>query len=133
VPAAFLMGSCGCGMLLGHYYLIAPSLSFKPLRRATYLVVGAVGMWAISVGASVVTASSANQHQLLWGEQAVPFWLLVVGSGGVFTAGVVFCAWYRARMRSNQPATAMLYALIVSAVMGAVPAHLLSASLHMSL
>src|SRR5580704_55752 len=34
VPAALLAGSTLAGMLLGHWYLIAPVLSFRPLRRA---------------------------------------------------------------------------------------------------
>ena len=62
---------------------------------------------------------------MLSGDQAFLFWLLVIGSGVVFTAAVNAFTLYFARIRANQPATAMLYVLIISVVMGMVPAHLL--------
>src|SRR5438132_4099850 len=34
IPASLLAGSTLAGMLLGHWYLVAPRLSFRPLRRA---------------------------------------------------------------------------------------------------
>jgi hypothetical protein len=43
----------------------------------------------------------------------------------VFTTGVAILTRHFARIRANQPATAMLYVLIISVVMGVVPAHLL--------
>jgi hypothetical protein len=56
---------------------------------------------------------------------ALPFWLLVIGAGIVFTALVTTLTGHFARIRANQPATAMLYVLIISVLMGVVPAHLL--------
>ncbi|MBV8446057.1 MAG: hypothetical protein JOZ92_09090, partial [Candidatus Dormibacteraeota bacterium] len=38
VPAALVGGSALAGMLLGHWYLVAPSLSFRPLRQVIRLV-----------------------------------------------------------------------------------------------
>jgi hypothetical protein len=125
VPATFVVGSTLAGMLLGHWYLVAPSLSFRPLRRAIDLVFGAVGAQALILGLVLLTASPAARDQLLRTQYALAFWLLVVGAGLVFTTAVAVLTRYFARMRANQPATAMLYVLIISAVMGVVPAHLL--------
>lgn len=125
VPAAFVSGSALAGMLLGHWYLVAPNLSFRPLRRAIDIVFAAVAFQALVIVLVIVTSASAVRGELLWSGDAIPFWLLVVGSGIVFTTGVALLTRHFARIRANQPATAMLYVLIISVVMGVVPAHLL--------
>lgn len=125
VPAALLAGSALAGMLLGHWYLVAPNLSFRPLRRAIDIVFIAVGIQAVAIALVVLTSSSTVRGELLWSADAIPFWLLVVGSGIGFTTGVALLTRHFARIRANQPATAMLYVLIISVVMGIVPAHLL--------
>ncbi|MFZ0181039.1 MAG: hypothetical protein WAL84_14400 [Candidatus Dormiibacterota bacterium] len=125
VPAALVSGSALAGMLLGHWYLVAPNLSFRPLRRAIDIVFAAVALQAAVIVLVILTAGSTVRGELLWSGDAVPFWLLVVGSGIVFTTGVALLTRHFARIRANQPATAMLYVLIISVVMGVVPAHLL--------
>jgi hypothetical protein len=125
VPAALVSGSALAGMLLGHWYLVAPNLSFRPLRRAIDIVFAAVAIQAAVIVLVILTADSTVRGELLWSGDAVPFWLLVVGSGIVFTTGVALLTRHFARIRANQPATAMLYVLIISVVMGVVPAHLL--------
>ena len=125
VPAALVSGSALAGMLLGHWYLVAPNLSFRPLRRAIDIVFAAVALQAVVIVLVLATSGSGVRHELLWSGDAVPFWLLVVGSGIVFTTGVALLTRHFARIRANQPATAMLYVLIISVVMGVVPAHLL--------
>jgi hypothetical protein len=125
VPAALVLGSALAGMLLGHWYLVAPSLSFRPLRRSIDIVFAAVAFQALVIVLVILTATSTVRGELLWSGDAFPFWLLVVGSGIVFTTGVALLTRHFARIRANQPATAMLYVLIISVVMGVVPAHLL--------
>jgi hypothetical protein len=125
VPAALVSGSALAGMLLGHWYLVAPNLSFRPLRRAIDIVFIAVAVQAAVIVFVVLTSGATVRGELLWSGDAVPFWLLVVGSGIVFTTGVALLTRHFARIRANQPATAMLYVLIISVVMGVVPAHLL--------
>jgi hypothetical protein len=46
-------------------------------------------------------------------------------AGVVFTVAVNALTLYFARIRANQPATAMLYVLIITVLMGIVPAQLL--------
>ncbi len=125
VPAALVSGSALAGMLLGHWYLVAPNLSFRPLRRSIDIVFISVAIQAVVIVLVILTSGSAVRRELLWSGDAVPFWLLVVGSGIVFTTGVALLTRHFARIRANQPATAMLYVLIISVVMGVVPAHLL--------
>ena len=125
VPAALVSGSALAGMLLGHWYLVAPNLSFRPLRRAIDIVFIAVAIQAVAIVLVILNSGSTVRGELLWSGDAIPFWLLVVGSGIVFTTGVALLTRHFARIRANQPATAMLYVLIISVVMGVVPAHLL--------
>jgi hypothetical protein len=78
-----------------------------------------------AVIALALTTDPAGRSRLISGDQAFLFWLLVVGAGVVFTSAVNAFTLYFARIRANQPATAMLYVLIITVVMGMVPAHML--------
>ena len=125
VPATLVAGSALAGMLLGHWYLVAPSLSFRPLRQIITLVFATVGVQFVVLAAVVAVQPPSVRSALLVSEYALPFWLLIVGAGIVFTVAVAMLTRHFARMRANQPATAMLYVLIISVVMGVVPAHML--------
>jgi hypothetical protein len=122
--AALLGGSALAGMLLGHWYLVTPSMSFRPLRLSIYTVFAAVALDCAVIALALATDSS-GRARLLSGDQAFLFWLLVIGAGVIFTAAVNAFTLYFARIRANQPATAMLYVLIITVVMGMVPAHML--------
>ncbi len=121
--AALLGGSALAGMLLGHWYLVTPNMSFRPLRLSIYAVFIAIAI-DCAVIALALLGNPGSRDRLISGDQAFLFWLLVIGSGVLFTAGVNAFTLYFARIRANQPATAMLYVLIISVVMGMVPAHL---------
>lgn len=125
LPAAALGGASLAGMLLGHWYLVTPALSFRPLRISVGSVFAAIALDVAAITTALLIAAPAQRSRLLTGDLAAPFWLLVVGSGVLFTAAVNGLTLYFARIRANQPATAMLYVLIISVVMGIVPAHLL--------
>ena len=124
-PAVLLGGGALAGMLLGHWYLVTPSLSFRPLRLSIYTVFAAVAIDSAAIAIALVTAAPATRARVLSGDQAPLFWLLVVGAGVLFTAAVSALTLHFARIRANQPATAMLYVLIISVVMALVPAHLI--------
>jgi hypothetical protein len=125
LPAALLGGSALAGMLLGHWYLVTPSLSFRPLRLSICTVLVAVAVECTAIAIALLTAVPAARTRVLSGDQAVLFWLLVVGAGVVFTVAVSSLALHFARIRANQPATAMLYVLIISVVMAMIPEHLI--------
>jgi hypothetical protein len=124
LSAALLGGSALAGMLLGHWYLVTPSMSFRPLRLSIYTVFAAVLIDCAVIAVGLLSDAGAR-GRLLSGDQAFLFWLLVIGSGVIFTTAVNALTLYFARTRANQPATAMLYVLIISVVMGMVPSHML--------
>jgi hypothetical protein len=125
LSGAFLGGSALAGMLLGHWYLVTPGLSFRPLRLSIYTVLAAVLIECAGIAVALATAEPAVRARVLTGDQAALFWLLVVGAGVLFTAAVSLLTLHFARIRANQPATAMLYVLIISVVMAMVPGHLI--------
>ena len=122
--AALLGGSALAGMLLGHWYLVTPNMSFRPLRLSIYTVFLAVAV-DCAVIAIALLGNSSTRQRIISGDQAFLFWLLVIGSGVLFTAGVNAFTLYFARIRANQPATAMLYVLVISVIMAMIPEHLI--------
>ena len=122
IPATLLVGSTLAGMLLGHWYLIAPDLSFRPLRRAVGLIFVTAALEALSLVVALFGADPDGRSRVL-GDAS--FWLLVVATGVGLTVAVNGLTLYFARIRANQPATAMLYILIISSLMGVVPGQLL--------
>lgn len=125
VGGALLNGTVWAGMLLGHWYLVTPSMSFKPLRQSVWMIFAAIGAQIIIAIAALSLSPHDASARVSSGDQAFLFWILVIGSGVVFSAAVNALTYYFARTRANQPATAMLYVLIISALMGTVPAHLI--------
>jgi hypothetical protein len=125
VPAALFAGATLAGMLLGHWYLIAPNLSFRPLRLAVYLIFATAALQAAAIAVALLAANPDQRGAVLSGTYGVSFWLLVVAAGVGVTVAVNGLTLYYARLRANQPATAMLYILVITVLMGLVPGHLL--------
>ena len=125
LPAALLGGSALAGMLLGHWYLISPDLSFRPLRISTYVIFAAVILEGVAAVIGLTSAAPGARQDLLSGGDAVPFWTFVVTGGVFFTAAVNGLTLHFARIRANQPATAMLYVVVITTLLGVVPATLL--------
>jgi hypothetical protein len=125
VSGALLNGTVWAGMLLGHWYLVTPGMSFKPLRQSVWMIFAAIAAQIVVAIAALSLSAHDASARVSSGDQAFLFWILVIGSGVVFSAAVNTLTYYFARTRANQPATAMLYVLIISALMGTVPAHLI--------
>ncbi len=115
VTSAVLLGSALTAMLMGHSYLIAPSMSLRPLLLlivvlavsvAARMAVGGVSFWT----AGRAPGSLDNETKLL---------LLVrwaVGFAGVL--GLTWMAWRTARIRSTQSATGILYVVVIFCFLG---------------
>ena len=81
LSAALLGGSALAGMLLGHWYLVTPNMSFRPLRLSIYAVFAAVGSRLRRHRHRAAVGNGAARERLISGDQAFLFWLLVIGSG----------------------------------------------------
>jgi hypothetical protein len=110
MASGFLMGAALSSMLLGHYYLIAPTMTIDPLARS-------VGTTALGLGARFLLACAG----LLLARLAAPgtgAWrsdtdaaLLAArwGMGFVGAAVSVYLARRTAALHSTQSATGILY------------------------
>jgi hypothetical protein len=134
LSSALLLGWALVTMLLGHWYLIAPRLTFRHLVVFCWvllaLVVLRLAAFASSVGVALGVDPLAEPHpwrllasldgegmffwvRLLWGL-AIPLLLAVLS---------LHCA----RQRSNQSATGILYVLVVGAFIGEITGFYLTA------
>ena len=145
--AALALGGVMTAMWLGHWYLVTPALSEKPLQFATTLVLLAVlaqVIFAITAGpattyanstsmatptvtvtpTTTVPAATANAQTRPGGEPVVaPLstdaigWLRIL-VGFVIPLVLGGLAWKLIRDRSFQSATGMLYLVVVCALAG---------------
>ncbi|HEV3205146.1 MAG TPA: hypothetical protein VGY77_12215 [Gemmataceae bacterium] len=118
-----LLGTSVTAMLMGHSYLLAPSMSLTPLLRllaglfiALFLRFGlaAAGLWFIT------------RYSLLHSETDTALWLPLRWGVG-FVAPLILCwmAWESAKIQSTQSATGILYVVVVFCFLGELTAHLL--------
>ena len=67
VAAAVALGAVNAGMLLGHWYLVTPKLSPKPLRRMMWILIGALVVQGAAFGlALLVVGTDPIEGSLAW-------------------------------------------------------------------
>jgi len=123
LTSAAVLGSALTAMLLGQSYLIAPTMSLKPLMRllaalalATVARLG-VDAYALGCWTSAHPLVSLNDA-VLW----LPLrWLL----GFLAPLGLDWMAWRTARIRSTQSATGILYVVVIFCFLGELTSQLL--------
>ena len=129
VSSSLLLGWSLITMLLGHWYLIVPKLSFRHLTVFCQVLVAVVLLRSLSTGASLIAAYSVDPFVLPhpWrlmvelGGQGMFFWFRVLW-GLVIPLLLASMALHCARNRSNQSATGILYVLLVGTFIGEITA-----------
>jgi hypothetical protein len=121
LTSAALLGTATTAMLMGHSYLIAPSMSLSPLLRllgglavsllARALVSG-VGLWTSGIALSKLNEVTMTLP-LRW------------GMGILLPLVLVIMAWQTARIRSTQSATGILYVVVIFCFIGELMSQLL--------
>ncbi len=133
--SAALLGSCTSAMLMGHSYLLAPTMSLKPLMRlfAAGSAALAVRVTLAGAGLLMVFARPDRLGGLGFDVQDIVMltarWLL--GLFGVLALG--WMAWESARLRSTQSATGILYVVVVFCFIGELLSQVLMAKRGMIL
>lgn len=114
LSSAALLGVITYAMVLGHWYLVTPRLSEKPLLIATKI------MWAILVikmGGSAIAQAQASDfftQGTTLGQGYMFNWLLLVmrwGWGYLIIGIMSYFSWRLIAMRSIQSATGVLYVM----------------------
>jgi hypothetical protein len=132
LSSSLLLGWSLIAMLLGHWYLVAPRLTFRHLALFCWVLVAAVVVRALAVGAAMTAAALADPLAVVrplrvlagFGGQGMFFWFrLLWGLAMPLVLSVM--ALRCARQRSNQSATGILYVLVVGSFIGEVTAYYL--------
>lgn len=123
--SAAVLGGATTGMLLGHWYLTAPTMSIDPLKRMAHLFFAALVIrLAISVG-GWVQAEESVQGSLIW------TWLSLRWLAGILAPLVLAVMTDRIlRYRNTQAATGVLFAAVILVFLGEMSAALLFAELQ---
>lgn len=126
---SLLLGTAMAGMLLGHYYLTAPWMSLRPIRRLT-LLIAAAGLIRLVLTLSVQSAgrmdpSLAALPPLEWYFYLGLRWVAGIG-GTLLLSGMV---WKTLDWRHTQAATGILYVIVILTMLGETTAIALTSGL----
>ena len=131
--SALLLGWSLITMLLGHWYLVAPKLTFRHLTIFCWALLAIVVARTVTVVATLMIAGAVdrfiepNPWRLLTGfeGQGMFFWFRILW-GLVIPLALAAMSLHCARRRSNQSATGILYVLVVGVLVGEITAYYLS-------
>ena len=126
---ALLGGACGA-MVLGHWYLVVPSLNVAHLQSIVKLHIGSLVVRVVVVLAAVIIAI------VTWQPGVGPNFLRILSTGGIFfwqrvlfglagPAVLSYLTWETAKIQSTQSATGILYVDFFTVIVGEVLANYL--------
>ena len=119
IGSGALMGATLTGMLLGHYYLIAPAMTTEPLKRTLRMIMvglvarvmlAGIALWAIQIGLFGTVLHDRHLDST--------FLAMRWGMGFVGVAISVILARRTAEIRSTQSATGILYITTIFVLFG---------------
>ncbi len=126
--ASFILSTVAIGtvttaMLLGHWYLVIPDLSTRPLFILLGVLAGSFVLQAILAGAALLLLAGKNgvvdSHDVVFGGYSVVFWMHVAG-GIALPLLITGLSFQTTRMRSLRSATGLLYVAVVLTLVGQV-------------
>lgn len=123
ITGALLLGNITFSMLLGHWYLVTPKLSEKPLLKAVML------SWPLILIKIAFTTSAYFKHIEMFQEGTTEgggyafnwmMFIMRVGWGYIVIAVMSYFSWRLVKMRSIQSATGILYAQTFFVLVGEI-------------
>jgi hypothetical protein len=133
LTSALLLGWSLIAMLLGHWYLVAPRLTFRHLVVFCWVLLGTVVLRLLALGGTLAAAASVgelvepNPWRVLTSVegQGMFFWFRLAW-GLLIPLALAAMSLHCARQRSNQSATGILYVLVVGTTIGEITAYYLA-------
>lgn len=117
ISSAALLGAVMSAMLMGHNYLVAPSMSLEPLFRLLGALAVALVLRGLADGLALGAWARLNSFDTL--ENDTILWLLVRWPVGLVGSAVMcWMAWETAKIRSTQSATGILYVAVIFCFLG---------------
>ena len=139
VTSAGLLGGACTAMILGHWYLVIPSLQVSHLRSivrvhigslvARIVVVGAAVWFALSTSYAAVPLVGPTFRRYIMSVDGIFFWQRVM-FGLAAPAVLSYLTWETAKIRSTQSATGILYVDFFTVVVGEVLAKYIVLATH---
>ncbi len=122
--SAALLGIATTAMLMGHWYLIAPTMSLQPLLRLlkTLFAVLVLRLVAGCIPLAEFLGESPTFDKLSWLWSGLRW-----GAGILAPLVLTWMAWQAARIRSTQSATGILYVVVIFCFLGELTDQLLHA------
>lgn len=128
LSTAMILGSAMTGMLLGHWYLTAPTMSIKPLSSMT-LWFGAAALIRLLLSGAVWIAYTPQMPSM---NETI--WLILRWVAGILGPLAVFAmTWRILKYRNTQSATGVLFVGVILTFLGELSALLLYRSLGIPL
>jgi protein NrfD len=121
---ALLGGACGA-MVLGHWYLVVPSLNVAHLQSIVKLHIGSTVVRLVVVTTAVMIAIVSwepgipNFERYIFSIDGIFFWQRVL-FGLVGPAVLSYLTWETAKIQSTQSATGILYVDFFAVIVGEV-------------
>ena len=125
LSTASMLGAAMTGMLLGHWFLTAPTMSITPLSRLNlyFAVAGLVRLVVSGIGLISAWDQIADSTHWLW---LALRWL----AGIIGPLLMVVMVWRILKYRNTQAATGVLFVSVVLVIIGELSAALLSRELQ---
>lgn len=125
VTSAALLGGTSTAMILGHWYLVLPSMDVSLLQSVVRFHIGSTGLRIVVVGAAVWWAVTAADlpgpafERYVFSIDGVFFWQRVL-FGLLGPVVLAWLTWETAKIRSTQSATGILYVDFFTVIVGEV-------------
>jgi hypothetical protein len=137
VTSAGMLGGACTAMILGHWYLVIPSMQVSHLQSIVgvhigtmiaRMVVVAVAVW-YAIATWLPDTGSPSFHHYIFSVDGIFFWQRVLfGLAG--PAVLSYLTWQTAKIRSTQSATGILYVDFFTVVVGEVLAKYIVLATH---
>jgi hypothetical protein len=127
VLGALALGGAAVAMVLGHWYLVTPALSTRPLLGMTTVLLVAVALQAMLLPVQLFLSqpppggSEPTGVAALLGPYLVAF-LLRIAVGIVFPLVLAAMTWQTCRLRAMMSATGLLYIAVSCVLAGEIAA-----------
>jgi len=125
VTSAALLGGTSTAMILGHWYLVLPSMEVSLLQSIVKFHIGSTALRVAVVSAAVWWAIAAAElpgvgfERYIFSIDGVFFWQRVL-FGLLGPVVLAYMTWETAKIRSTQSATGILYVDFFTVIVGEV-------------
>jgi hypothetical protein len=127
LAGALALGAALAGLSLGHWYLVSPTLSVRPLIELTFLCLGALVVQIVLVPLLLfVPGLPRDRVNLLFTDYLLFFGVRVI-FGLVVPLAATIMTWRTARIRSLDSATGLLYIVAALILAGEIASRTLAA------